>query len=260
MSPGPLFDESGISATTPMWPSGLEPASALSGKRSVGGAPIRLAYARDTDARVIETIPTSCVRAPPHALSSWSTPSMSSVFEALPSPTSCGRSRTLTCWFRPISPEEKHAIKAAAAASWTRGPLPRSCWRKDRGRNFGRSSPSSGRTSCAYDYVLHVHTKKTLFSGAEQVRWRDEIYRALFANAACAAIALALLEENRQIGLYFPETSAHIVYWAHTWLSNIGNGHGLLARLGLPYDGFDDYLDYPVGGMFWARSMPSARC
>ncbi|SDA35271.1 Haloacid dehalogenase-like hydrolase [Methylobacterium sp. UNC378MF] len=252
MNPGPLFDGEWYLGNNPdVARAGSNPLLHYLESGRAEGRPIRLAYARDTGARVIEPLPvvlrestTARIVVVVHAF-------YVDVFEEL-LPHLVRAIPQFDLLISTNEPTKKSAIEAVAG----RAGLVRRCrvvLTENRGRNFGPLVAVFGQDILRYDYVLHVHTKKSLFSGSEQVRWRDEIYRTLFANAACAAIALSLLEEDSKIGLFFPETSAHIVYWAHTWLANIGTGHSLLARLGLPYDGFDEYLDYPVGGMFWAR-------
>ncbi|KNY19428.1 rhamnan synthesis F family protein [Methylobacterium sp. ARG-1] len=252
MNPGPLFDGGWyLGNNTDVATAGSNPLLHYLDSGRAEGRPIRLAYARDTGARAIETLPivlrqgtTARIVVVVHAF-------YVDVFEKL-LPHLVRAIPQFDLLVSTDQSAKKSAIEAAAA----RAGLIHRCrvvLAENRGRNFGPLVAVFAKTILRYDYVLHVHTKKSLFSGAEQVRWRDEIYRALFGNAACAAIALALLEKDRQIGLFFPETSAHVAHWAHTWLSNVGAGHSLLARLCLPYDGFDEYLDYPVGGMFWAR-------
>jgi FMN phosphatase YigB (HAD superfamily) len=252
LNPGPLFDGNWYLGTNAdVAEAGLNPLLHYLKSGRAEGRPIRLACSRDAQARVIETRPivlretvSACIVVVVHAF-------YVDVFEELLPHLV----RAIPRFDLLVSTDQsgkKGAIEAAAA----RAGLADRCRvvrAENRGRNFGPLVTVFAQDILRYDLVLHVHTKKSLFSGAEQTRWRDEIYRALFANAACAAIALSLFEDDSRIGLFFPETSAHIVYWAHTWLANIGPGYGLLARLGLPYDGFDEYLDYPVGGMFWAR-------
>jgi FMN phosphatase YigB (HAD superfamily) len=252
MNPGPLFDgEWYLANNSDVARAGSNPLLHYIESGRAEGRAIRLAYARDTGARVIETLPvvlrastTARIVVVVHAF-------YVDVFEEL-LPHLVRAIPQFDLLVSTDEPAKKGAIEAAAA----RAGLVHRCrvvLAENRGRNFGPVVTVFAQDILRYDYVLHVHTKKSLFSGAEQTRWRDQIYRALFANAACAAIALALLDHDSQIGLFFPETSAHVAHWAHTWLANIGTGHTLLARLGLPYDGFDEYLDYPVGGMFWAR-------
>ncbi|MGU3329539.1 rhamnan synthesis F family protein [Methylobacterium mesophilicum] len=252
MNPGPLFDGAWyLGNNADVAEAGLNPLLhyLISGRAE--GRPIRLACARDAQARLIETHPlvlrertSARIVVVVHAF-------YVDVFEDL-LPHLVRAIPRFNLLVSTDEPAKQRALEAAA----DRAGLADRCRvvvAENRGRNFGPLLTVLAADILRYDLVLHIHTKKSLFSGAEQTRWRDEIYRALFANAACAAVALSLFEEDSRIGLFFPETSAHIVYWAHAWLSNIGTGYGLLARLGLPYDGFDEYIDYPVGGMFWAR-------
>jgi FMN phosphatase YigB (HAD superfamily) len=252
MNPGPLFDGVWYLNNNPdVAEAGANPLLHYLVSGRAEGRPIRLAYARDAGANRIETRPivlrestTAPIVVVVHAF-------YVDVFEDL-LPHLVRAVPDFDLLVSTDEPAKKHAIEVAAV----RAGLVHRCrvlLTENRGRNFGPLIAVFGQDILHYDIVLHVHTKKSLFSGTEQVRWRDQIYRALFANAACAAIALALFQEDRQIGLFFPETSAHVAHWAHTWLSNVGAGHTLLDRLDLRYDGFDEYLDYPVGGMFWAR-------
>ncbi|WP_331326175.1 rhamnan synthesis F family protein [Methylobacterium fujisawaense] len=250
--PGPLFDGAWYLGNNPdVANAGLNPLLHYLTSGRAEGRPIRLTCSRDAQARVIETRPvvlrqtiSARIVVVVHAF-------YVDVFEEL-LPHLLRAILLFDLLVSTDEPGKKQALEAAA----DRAGLAHRCrvvLTENRGRNFGPLVTVLAPDILRYDLVLHVHTKKSLFSGAEQTRWRDEIYRALFANAACAAIALSLFEEDSRIGLFFPETSAHIVYWAHAWLSNIGTGYGLLDRLGLPYDAFDEYIDYPVGGMFWAR-------
>ncbi|MDH2310399.1 rhamnan synthesis F family protein [Methylobacterium brachiatum] len=252
MSPGPLFDGTWyLGNNADVAEAGANPLLHYLVSGRAEGRPIRLAVARDAGASRIETVPIVLRESTPARIVVVVHAFYVDVFEELLPHLVRGIPR-FDLLVSTDQPDKKAALEAAAE----RGGLADRCrvvLAENRGRNFGPLVAVLGQDILRYDYVLHVHTKKSLFSGAEQTRWRDEIYRALFANAACARLAVALLDEDPRIGLFFPETSKHIVYWAHTWLANVGAGYGLLDRLGLRYDGFDEYLDYPVGGMFWAR-------
>jgi len=252
MDPGPLFDGKWyLGNNADVAGAGSNPLLHYLESGRAEGRPIRLAYAPDTGACMIETLPVVLRESTNARIVVVVHAFYVEVFEEL-LPHLARAIPQFDLLVSTNEPTKKSAIEAAAA----RAGLIHRCrveQVENRGRNFGPLVTVFAPDILRYDLVLHVHTKKSLFSGAEQTRWRDEIYRALFANAACAAIALSLFEEDSRIGLFFPETSAHIVYWAHAWLSNISTGYGLLDRLGLPYDGFDEYIDYPVGGMFWAR-------
>ncbi|WP_163005976.1 rhamnan synthesis F family protein [Methylobacterium brachiatum] len=252
MNPGPLFDGNWyLGNNADVAEAGLNPLLHYLNSGRAEGRPIRLACARDAQAREIETDPIVLRDSTPARIVVAIHAFYVDVFEEL-LPHLVRAIPDFDLLVSTDEPAKQHALEAAAERAGLADRC-RVALAQNRGRNFGPLVAVLGQDILRYDYVLHVHTKKSLFSGAEQTRWRDEIYRALFANAACARLAVALLDEDPRIGLFFPETSKHIVYWAHTWLANIGAGHTLLARLGLPYDGFDEYLDYPVGGMFWAR-------
>jgi len=252
MNPGPLFDGGWYLANNAdVAEAGANPLLHYIKNGRAEARAIRLAYTRDHDARRIEIRPIVLRESTSARIVVVVHAFYVDVFEdLLPHLVQAIPEFDLL-----VSTDELAKQRALEAAAERAG-LAERCrvvLAENLGRNFGPLVTVFAQDILRYDLVLHVHTKKSLFSGAEQTRWRDEIYRTLFANAACAALALSLFEDDSRIGLIFPETSAHIVYWAHTWLANIGTGYGLLARLGLPYDGFDGYIDYPVGGMFWAR-------
>jgi FMN phosphatase YigB (HAD superfamily) len=252
MSPGPLFDGAWYLANNAdVAEDGANPLLHYLVSGRTEGRPIRIACARDLGANRIEILPIVLRESTPARLVVVVHAFYVDVFEELLPHLVRALSR-FDLLVSTDQPDKKAALEAAAERAGLAGGC-RVVLVENRGRNFGPLVTVFAPDILRYDYVLHVHTKKSLFSGAEQTRWRDEIYRALFANAACARLAVALMDEDPRIGLFFPETSKHIVYWAHTWLANIGAGYGLLDRLGLRYDGFDEYLDYPVGGMFWAR-------
>ncbi|QEE39062.1 hypothetical protein FV241_14260 [Methylobacterium sp. WL2] len=252
MNPGPLFDgEWYLGNNADVAEAGANPFLHYLVSGRTEGRPIRLAVARDAGANRIETRPIVLRESTPARIVVVVHAFYVDVFEELLPHLVRGIPR-FDLLVSTDQPDKKAALEAAAVRTGLAGRC-RVELVENRGRNFGPLVTVFAPDILRYDYVLHVHTKKSLFSGAEQTRWRDEIYRALFANGACARLAVALLDEDPRIGLFFPETSKHIVYWAHTWLANIGAGYGLLDRLGLRYDGFDEYLDYPVGGMFWAR-------
>lgn len=252
MNPGPLFDATWyLGNNADVAEAGVNPLLHYLVSGRAEGRPIRLAYAHDAGASRIETRPIVLRESTPARIVVVVHAFYVDVFEKLLPHLVQGIAR-FDLLVSTDQPDKKAALEAAAERAGLAGRC-RVVLVENRGRNFGPLVTVFAPDILRYDYVLHVHTKKSLFSGAEQTRWRDEIYRALFANAACARLAVTLLDEDPRIGLFFPETSKHIVYWAHTWLANIGAGYGLLDRLGLRYDGFDEYLDYPVVGMFWAR-------
>ena len=122
----------------------------------------------------------------------------------------------------------------------------------NRGRNFGTLFAQFSAEVLRHDFVLHLHTKKSLYTGAEQGAWRNLLIDGLVGTPALAGIVYALFE-NPEIGLFYPEISPRMPYWAHHWLSSASEGRALMHRLGIEDCPRHGYFDFPVGGMFWAR-------
>jgi hypothetical protein len=102
-----------------------------------------------------------------------------------------------------------------------------------------------------YDYICHVHSKKSLFTGSVQDDWRTYLFQSLFGSADLIKRIFGLFVSSPAIGIVYPATFEQMPYWAHSWLSNRQSAHRLAHRLGIALD-VSKYVDYPVGSMFWA--------
>ena len=163
-------------------------------------------------------------------------------------PTEAARAAVLTAIRR-------HRLPAAADVRVT----------PNRGRNFGPFVAEFAGAIAAHDYLLHLHTKRSLFTGSDQGHWRDQLLASLVGSPAVVSAALQLLstgpgaggpgagEPAAPIGLFMPTTAATMPYWAHHWLSNAALAPGLFGLLGVSRYPTGGYFEYPVGGMFWAR-------
>ncbi len=123
----------------------------------------------------------------------------------------------------------------------------------NRGRNFAPLLVTFGERLGEYDVVLHLHTKKSLYSGREQMEWRTHLTRALCATPAMLGAAVSLFEQQPDVGLLFPSPYPGLPVWANHWLANQPRAYELLGRMGASDSVPHGYLQYPVGGMFWAR-------
>ncbi|MCJ2131288.1 rhamnan synthesis F family protein [Methylobacterium sp. E-045] len=123
----------------------------------------------------------------------------------------------------------------------------------NRGRNFGTLLPAFGKEVCAHDIVLHLHTKRSLYTGAEQSNWRQTIFDGLIGAPLLVEGLLNLFHSDKKLGLFYTSPYRGLPYWANHWLSNLGSGSALLERLGVRRYPRSGYFDFPVGGMFWAR-------
>ena len=106
----------------------------------------------------------------------------------------------------------------------------------------------------ALDLICHIHTKKSHYTGSEQVEWRRYLLSALLGGQHRIAWILGMFQAMPELGMIYPDTFATTPWWAHTWLSNADRARELGTRLGLGIDPLA-YFDYPLGSMFWARTQ-----
>lgn len=102
-----------------------------------------------------------------------------------------------------------------------------------------------------HDYFLHIHTKKSLYSGTEQMDWRQYALTSLLGTPEQIKKIFSLFHSDRHIGLVFPENNALPIMAQH-WLSNVAEGARVLSELQIPFE--DTLFNYPVGSFFWART------
>ncbi len=123
---------------------------------------------------------------------------------------------------------------------------------KNQGRNIAPLLVEFGPVLRNYNYICHIHTKKSLFSGAEQTDWRRYLFARLLGSPGTVHAILAAFEKDPSVGIIYPEIFPFLSYWSCTWLSSKNIASGILNRLNIRFDP-DEYLDYPAGSMFWIR-------
>ena len=125
----------------------------------------------------------------------------------------------------------------------------------NRGRNFGPFLVEFGKDLLEYDYFLHMHSKRSLYSGQEQSQWANYLIEYLAKDKHVLSQALEILDHSPEYGIYYPITFWNLPPWVNHWLQNKGIGrHVLSNKYGIAQS--EDFFAYPAGGMFWAR--PSA--
>lgn len=122
----------------------------------------------------------------------------------------------------------------------------------NRGRDVAPLVSSFGNKILEYDFICHIHTKKSVYSGSEQSEWRKYLLQGLMGDRDIVKSHIYQLDKGERIGLIYPETYMQMPYWGHTWLQNVVSRDELLNRIGIPYNNNEIYIDYPVGTMFWA--------
>ena len=127
----------------------------------------------------------------------------------------------------------------------------------NRGRDVAPLFCTFGDELRHYDFLAHIHTKKSLYNDGATVGWREYLMAQLFGSVLQIQKIFTLLTESGGIGLVYPQNYSKLPYWANTWLSNRATGHGWCERLGIE-DKPNGYFDYPAGSMFWARKQALA--
>lgn len=122
----------------------------------------------------------------------------------------------------------------------------------NKGRDIAPLLAGFNRELRGYDYIGHLHTKKSLYTGSEQVGWRHHIYDHLLGSPTLVRQLFWQLSHDERLGMVYPRLSENIPHSAMTWLSNKGVGQALCQRLGIAFDPAA-YFSYPAGSMFWAK-------
>ena len=121
---------------------------------------------------------------------------------------------------------------------------------ENRGRDFGPMFVLFGKKLKKYDYIMHIHSKKSLRTGEEQVDWRRYLLDYLLGSSEIIMKCFYLME-NKNIGLIYPDTHKSIPPWANNWLNEKKLAKQVMSRLGLKFE--DNYLEFSAGSMFWAN-------
>ncbi|MDH0289124.1 hypothetical protein N7414_08355 [Pseudomonas sp. GD04087] len=120
----------------------------------------------------------------------------------------------------------------------------------NRGRDIAPMFCQFGEALKQYDYLLHLHSKKSLFNNGATDGWREYLCQSL-AGSERQIRAIFELLSSRQAGIVYPQNFERLHYVANTWLANRAMGHQWCQRLGIT-DIPESYFHFPAGSMFWA--------
>ncbi len=124
----------------------------------------------------------------------------------------------------------------------------------NRGRDVAPFVAAFGKELSEYDYVCHIHSKKSLFTGGEQTEWRKYLLDGLMGSEETVRCNFYALVHEEKVGLLYPDSFKCMPYWGHTWLQNRAAGRQLLDMIKVEASCEDNYIDYPMGTMFIART------
>ncbi len=123
----------------------------------------------------------------------------------------------------------------------------------NRGRNIAPLVVSFADEIPTYEYLCHIHTKKSIAAQGGTAGWRQYLFQSLLGSRKLVRQIFGLFIDNPDLGIIFPRTYHKLPYWANHWLSNKPAAASFALRLGidrLP----DRFFSFPAGSMFWART------
>ncbi|OFC70114.1 rhamnan synthesis F family protein [Alteromonas confluentis] len=128
---------------------------------------------------------------------------------------------------------------------------------ENRGRNFGPFLVHFSKELLNYDLMCHLHSKKSLYSGREQTQWFDYQNQFLLKDGHVVKSVLRLFDEHSNLGIYYPTSFWMMPAWVNHWTCNKPFAQEFTAKWGVDFN--DNFVNYPVGGMFWARPKALAQ-
>lgn len=103
-----------------------------------------------------------------------------------------------------------------------------------------------------YDFFLHMHSKKSLYTGTEKVGWRQMSLDSLLGSEEVVRKIFGMFTDNEKIGLVYPEYYIDFCKFHCSWLTNDIIGREFLDKLDIEQDKM--MFNYPAGSFFWART------
>jgi hypothetical protein len=145
--------------------------------------------------------------------------------------------------------EAKCEAVSSRFADWPKGKVEIRQLR-NRGRDVAPKLIGFGAEHASYDFVLHLHTKRSNHESG-LAGWRGYLLEALLGSPETV---LGIMEAFRQVpalGILAPQQIDMLRPWIR-WGDNYALAAGLAARMGFPLP-VAAPLDFPAGSMFWAR-------
>lgn len=103
-----------------------------------------------------------------------------------------------------------------------------------------------------YEYICHIHTKKSLHNDIGDV-WRKYLYDNLLGSKEVVRQIFYLFESQQDIGVIFPENMTNLKDFIE-WGSNKELAQWLFRRMDMEESKLVEDIIFPAGNMFWART------
>ena len=122
----------------------------------------------------------------------------------------------------------------------------------NRGRDLAPMFCTFGKELAKYDYLAHLHSKKSVYNKGATEGWREYLCNSLLGSKERVRRIFGLMHGKKPCGVVYPQNYIDVPYWANTWLANRRLGQLWCERLGIK-DVPRGYFDFPTSSMFWAR-------
>jgi hypothetical protein len=119
----------------------------------------------------------------------------------------------------------------------------------NRGRDVGPFLIEGARIAEGADYVLHLHTKKSLHDQV-YAGWGSFLYNNLIGSREIVLSILKMFQDTG-VGLIYSDHFPAVV-GLRNWGYDFDQAHHLLASMNIRIDA-DTVLEFPTSTMFWAR-------
>ncbi|MCR4693914.1 MAG: hypothetical protein K5773_01140 [Pseudobutyrivibrio sp.] len=121
----------------------------------------------------------------------------------------------------------------------------------NRGRDLAPLYSRFREEIMTHDYFLHVHTKKSFYSGEEKAGWRQFSLELLLGSSDKINYIFDLFK-NQNAGLVYPDIHDQVPTIAYSWLQNKARAKELFEEFKLGQ--MPEVFNYPAGSFFWART------
>ncbi|MDH5551913.1 MAG: glycosyltransferase [Nitrosomonas sp.] len=123
----------------------------------------------------------------------------------------------------------------------------------NRGRDIAPMFCAFGKALQDYDFIAHLHSKKSLYNKGATDGWREYLLANLLGSKSQIRRIFTLLSGETNAGIVYPQNFSSLPYSAYTWLSNQAKGRIWCNKLGIT-NFPTGYFDFPAGSMFWAKT------
>lgn len=102
-----------------------------------------------------------------------------------------------------------------------------------------------------YDFICHVHTKKSLTDPLIGIVWRKYLFENIIGSRETIEDIFRIFLTNVDAGIIYPQ---NIDLLKDNWGGNKEIAQNLMDAMGQNVELPDDVCEFPAGDMFWART------